>query len=425
MCKFERFVLVKRPFHGVLAGVAIAASVVLATSSCGFGSKDSSDSDTTINFLAPVYSDGANGTKALWDGIIADFKKKNPDITVNLQMESWNSINDVVRTKLQSQSTTPDILNIDAYASFAGDGLLYQASEIVSDSVLSDIQPGFKKNASLNGTQFALPLFASARTLFYNKELFNQAGITAPPKTWTELTDAAKKIQAIGGGVSGYGLPLGSEEAQGETSIWTFGAGGNWSDGDKVTVNTPQNLEGVQAMRTLADSGATQPNPGATDRKDVINAFIQGKIGMIEGLPPTIGQIKSKNPNLQYATAPSPTKTGDAVTLGVADHLMAFKKDGKKAANIKKFLDYFYSAEVYAKFVSTEGFIPITNSAATKLADDPVTKAFASTLPVAKFYPSNNPKWAAAQGAIRQQMGTIAQGADPAQVLQRIQEAAK
>ncbi|MEV6431209.1 extracellular solute-binding protein [Nocardia sp. NPDC051463] len=414
----------KRPLHGVLAGIAMATGLALAVASCGFGSKDSTDSDSTINVLAPVYSDGATGTKALWDGIIADFEKANPGVTVNLQMESWNSINDVVRTKLQSKSTTPDILNIDAYASFAGDGMLYEASEVVSPNVLSDIQPGFAKNASLNGQQFALPLFASTRTLFYNTDLFAKAGVAAPPKTWAELTEAAKKIQALGGGVSGYGLPLGSEEAQGESSIWTFGAGGNWADGDKVTVDTPQNLEGVRAMRELIDSGATQPNPGATDRKDVINAFIQGKIGMIEGLPPTIGQIASKNAGLPYLTAPSPTKSGEPVTLGVADHLMAFKKDGKKTESIKKFLDFFYGADTYSNFVQHEGFIPITNSAAAELAGDPVTKAFAATLPVAKFYPSNNPKWAAAQGAIRQQMGTIAQGADPAQVLQRIQEAA-
>jgi multiple sugar transport system substrate-binding protein len=402
--------------------MVVAAGLVLAVSSCGFGGDKSNDSDpNTLSFLAPVYSDG---TKAEWDKIIGDFHRANPDITVNLQTESWDSINDVVRTKLQSKSTTPDILNIDAYSTYATDGLLYSAADVVDPSVLADIQPGFAKNASINGTQWALPLFASARTLFYNTDLLTAAGVAAPPKTWAELTDDAKKIQALGNGVSGYGLPLGSEEAQGETSIWTFGAGGNWSDGDHLTVNTPQNLEGVQAMKAIADAGATEPNPGATNRADVINAFIQGKIGMIEGLPPTIGQIAQKNPALKYATAPSPTKAGDPSTLGVADHLMAFKKDGKKQDAIKKFLTYFYSPAVYSGFVSSEHFIPITVSGAKALVDDPVTKAFATILPAAKFYPSNNPKWGAVQGAIRQQMGTVAQGADPAAVLQKIQQAA-
>ncbi|RDI52109.1 extracellular solute-binding protein [Nocardia mexicana] len=412
----------KRPLRGAFSSIALFTGLALAVSSCGFGGNSSDDSDpNTLSFLAASYSDG---TKASWDRITADFHAQNPDIKVNVQVESWDSINDVVRTKLQSKSTTPDLLNIDAYSTFATDGQLYPASEVVSPAVLADIQPGFAKNASIGGTQWALPLFASTRTLFYNTELLARAGVATPPKTWAELTDAAKKIQALGGGVSGYGLPLGSEEAQGETSIWTFGAGGNWSDGDKITVDTAANTEGVQAMKSVAESGVTQPNPGATDRKDVINSFIQGKIGMIEGLPPVIGMIDQKNPGLKYATAPSPTKSGDPVTLGVADHLMAFKKDGKKTEAIKKFLDYFYSAPVYSKFVQSEHFIPITTGGTQAMAEDPVVKAFSATLPVAKFYPSNNPKWGAAQGAIRQQMGTVAQGADPASVLQRIQQAA-
>ncbi|NNH74823.1 extracellular solute-binding protein [Nocardia uniformis] len=400
-------------------------AAALTTASCGFGGDDDSSNDpNVINLLVPSYSDGANGTKALWDGIIADFQQANSDITVKLQVESWDTINDVVRTKLQSESTTPDILNIDAYAEFAGDGQLYPAEDIVSAEVLADIQPSFAENASIDGTQWALPLFASTRTLFYNTELFERAGVAAPPKTWTELTDAARKIQALGDGISGYGLPLGSEEAQAETSIWTFGAGGSWSDGDTLTIDTPANLEGVRAMRAIIDAGVTQPNPGATDRADVINAFIQGKIGMIEGLPPTIGQIAEKNPSLKYATAPTPTKTGAPVTLGVADHLMAFKKDGGKQAAIEKFLSFFYAPASYAKFVSNENFIPITVSGAEALADDPVAEAFSATLPTAEFYPSNNPKWAAAQGTMQQQMGTIAQGADPAEVLRKIQQAA-
>jgi len=281
---------VKRPLRGALSTVALLSGLVLVASSCGFGGSKSDSSDpNTLTFLAPIYSDG---TKAEWDKIISDFEKANPSIKVNLQMESWTDIPNVVRTDLQNESSTPDILNIDAYSTYASDGKLYPANQIVDNSVLSDLQPSFVKNASMNGTQWALPLFASTRTLFYNTDLFTKAGIAAPPKTWAELTDDAKKIQALGGGVSGYGLPLGSEETQAETSLWTFGAGGNWSDGANITIDTPQNLAGVQEIKALAGAGVTQPNPGATNRTPLINTFIQGQLGMIEGLPPTISQIQ-------------------------------------------------------------------------------------------------------------------------------------
>lgn len=278
---------------------AVLVSSALALSACGFGGDDSSSDaggKTSISFLAPTYRDGADGTKALWEGIIKDFEAKNSNIDVNLEMQSWDNINDVVRTKLQSKDTTPDILNIDAYASFATDDLLYEAKDVVSDSVLKDFQPGFVENASLDGKQYGLPLFASTRTLFYNQDLFTQAGLAAPPKTWDELLDTSKKISALGNGVSGYGMPLGSEEAQGETSIWTFGAGGNWSNGTDLTINTPENVDGVTAMKRMIDEKATQPDPGASDRTPLINTFIQGKLGMVEGLPPTVAQIQQKNP---------------------------------------------------------------------------------------------------------------------------------
>ncbi|MBF6060059.1 extracellular solute-binding protein [Nocardia terpenica] len=412
----------KRPLRGALSAFALLTGLALTISSCGFGGNKSDSSDPkTLSFLVPSYSDG---TKSEWDSIIADFHRQNPDITVNLQVESWTQIPDVVRTDLQSESSTPDILNIDAYSTYASDGKLYPADQIVDNSVLSDLQPSFVKNASINGTQWALPLFASTRTLFYNTDLFAKAGITAPPKTWAELTDDAKKVAALGGGVYGYGLPLGKEETQAETSLWTFGAGGSWSDGNKITVDTPQNLEGVQALKAIADAGVTEPNPGSTNRTPLINVFIQGKIGMIEGLPPLINMIQQQNPGLKYATAPTPTKDGAPVTLGVADHLMAFKKKTDKTAAIKKFLDFFYQSKVYSTFVKAEHFIPVTTSGVQAMADDPVVKAFAATMPVAKFYPSNDPKWAAVEGAMKQQLGTVTQGADPATVLKAVQQAA-
>jgi multiple sugar transport system substrate-binding protein len=330
----------------------------------------------------------------------------------------------VVRTKVQANQA-PDILNIDAYSGFSQDDLLYPATDIASPETIADLQPSFVQNATLGGVQQAMPLIASTRTLFYNTDLFAKAGIAAPPKTWAELQTAAEKIQALGlPDTYGYGMPLGSEEAQAETSIWTFGAGGSWGDANSLTIDTPQNLEGLQAMRQLIDTKATQPDPGATDRTPLINVFIQGKLGMVEGLPPTVGQIAEKNPGLPYATAPIPTKDGTAVTLGVADHLMAFRNPGEKAEAIKKFVDYFYSRDVYVGWVEAEGFLPVTKSGAEALSSKTELKTFLEGLPTAKFYPAANAKWSATQGAMQSLVGQIGQGTDPAAVLQQVQTAA-
>ncbi|MNW57322.1 hypothetical protein D3C74_351180 [compost metagenome] len=142
---------------------------------------------------------------------------------------------------------------------------------------------------------------------------------------------------------------------------------------------------------------------------------------MIVGLPPTIGQIAEKNPDLNYGTAPIATKDGSPVTLGVADHLMAFKNDGKKQDAIKKFLDYYYTPDVYVPWVDAEGFIPVTKSGSEELATKESIAPFLALLPDAQFYPSTNPKWSATQGAIQSLIGQVAQGKDAAAVLQEIQ----
>lgn len=392
-------------------------------SACGFGgSDDSSDGDggtTSIDLLVPSYSDG---TKKLWEGIISDFEAKHSDVEVNLEVQSWDNINDVVRTKVQSDDA-PDILNIDAFAGFAGDDLLYAADEVVSPDVIEDFQPAFAENASIDGTQYGLPLIASARTLFVNTDLMKQAGVKKAPTTWDELLDASKKIGQLDGVSGGYGMPLGAEEAQAETSIWAFGNGASWGDSSKLTIDTPEAVEAVDFMKKMVDEGATQPNAGSTDRTPLLNVFIQGKIGFIEGLPPTVGEIEANNPKLNYELAPIPTNDGSPFTLGVADHLMAFKNGGDKQDAIKAFLDYFYSTDVYLNFVNTEGFLPVTQSAAEKF-DNPVLKQFVDALPDAKFYPSTNPAWSAAQGAFQSLIGQIAQGKDPSDVLAQIQEKA-
>jgi multiple sugar transport system substrate-binding protein len=396
---------------------ALAAVLVLAAAACGGGDGGNS---RELTLLVPSYSDQS---RPYWTDLIDRFEQANPGTTVRLEVQSWDDINDVVRTKVQG-GKAPDILNIDAFAAFAKDGLLYRADEVASPATLADLQDGFKDNAGIDGTQYAFPLIASTRTLFYNKDLFARAGIAAPPKTWAELLADAREISALGGGVYGYGMPLGREEAQAETSIWTFGAGGDWARGGKITVDTPENLAGVRQMQTMVRAKATQPDPGATNRTPLLNVFIQGRLGMIEGLVVTPGQIEAKNPRLRWGTAPIPTRDGYPVTLGVADHLIAFQNDGSRRDAIREFLDFFYQRDNYVRFVRTEGFIPTTKSGSAAMAGDTRLKDFLATLPNAKFYPSTNKAWSATQGGIQSLIGQVAQGKQPEEVLAEIQRRA-
>ncbi|TDD67742.1 extracellular solute-binding protein [Jiangella aurantiaca] len=407
-----------------LTAAAVAAGLTLTA--CGFGGDDGGSGgsaedggSTTLDLLVPQYSDG---TTALWEEIIASFEDANPDVTVNLEVQSWDNINDVIRTKVQA-GEAPDILNIDAFSGFAKDDLLYPAEDVVSEDTFADFQESFIENASLDGTVYGLPMIASARALFYNEDLLAQAGVPEPPATWDDLLAAATAVTGLGTGVYGYGMPLGSEEAQAETSIWTFGGGGSWTDGDAITVDTPENLAAVEFMKQLIDAGATQPDPGATDRTPMLDVFIQGQIAMAVGLPPTIGQIEERSPDLDYGIAPVPTQDGSPVTLGVADHLMAFRNDDDKQDAIRAFLDHFFSTDVYLTFVDTEGFLPTTKSGAEGTANAERFADFLALLPDAKFYPSTNEAWAATQGALQSLVGQI-QTQDAASVLQQIQASA-
>ena len=399
---------------------AVAAVATLSLASCGFGGSggDSGGGDdaSTLDLLVPSYSDA---TKGLWEDVIDGFTKDNPDIKVNLEVQSWDNLEKVISTKVQA-GEAPDIYNGGPFAGFVEDELLYPVEEVVSDDVYSDFQDSFLANAEVDGTAYALPMIASARALFVNDGLLSQAGVEAPTD-WDSLLDAATKVSALGGGVAGYGMPLGSEEAQAEAAVWLWGGGGSFGDASEITIDTPENLVGAEQIKKMIDAGATQADPGSTQRSPLMDIFIQGKIGMQVGLPPTVGQIAENNPELDYSIVPIPTKDGSPFTLGVMDQLMAFENDGDKQEAITKFLDYFYSPEVYVPWVQAEGFLPVTKSGAEELSGEEALKPFLDVLPDAQFYPSTNPKWSAADGAFKSLFGQI-QDQPAADVLKQIQD---
>ncbi|MFV0462868.1 MAG: extracellular solute-binding protein [Nostocoides sp.] len=407
----------------VLASAALGALALTACSggsgagSASSGSSDSGSEVSTIKLVAAEYS--ASNTKAFWDAFAKTYKEKT-GYTLEVQVISWDNLDQQSSTMIQNNQA-PDILNLNAYASYAADGLLYDASEVLSPAVKDDILPTLIQYGSYQGKFYGFPDLASARALFYNTDLFSKAGITAPPKTWAELEATATKIKATGN--VGYAMPLGPEESQAEFSMWLFNNGGNWKTDDKWSINSSANVEALAYMKKLADAGVTQNNPAKTNRADAFDLFKSGKAGMVVGFSPLAGDL-DKDGKVKYEVAPFPGKDGGAsATYGVTDYLMAFKKPGNAKA-VKAFYDLYYQKDQINTFIKGEGFLPVTTSGVEQFSSDAKLKPYLDALPNLNLTPTNDPVWDKVKLAVQQNLGSAMTG-DPQQVLDSLQQSAE
>ncbi|HEX4706042.1 MAG TPA: extracellular solute-binding protein [Pseudonocardiaceae bacterium] len=411
------------------ATTAVAAALVLA--GCGSGSTDnaSGGGTKTITFVAAEYSDA---TAPYWQDMARRFAAANPGYTVHVDIQNWNNIEDYVKNLVQNHQQ-PDVLNVDHWIDFAQDNLLYKATDVLSAGTLSDMLPNAKQIGTYKGSQYGIPFILSARLMYYNKDWFTKAGIdpATPPTTWAELTADAGKLKAAGC-PQPYGMPLGSEEAQAETLLWLLGNGGGFVDsGGKWAINSSQNVQTLSYMAGLVKAGLTEPNPDAVNRTTGTFAdFEAGRVGMMLGLMTPMEDITSKHLPVNFGLAAVAGKDGALdSTLGVGDFVMAFDKgNGGNKDAVSRWLNFVFQQQNYAKFLTGEKFLPTTRSANDAMAADPADaslKPFLAVLPKATFYPQTDPAWPTVEDAMKHQIGTAVQGADPKSVLDAIQQTAQ
>ncbi|WP_067177612.1 extracellular solute-binding protein [Microtetraspora niveoalba] len=409
---------------GVAAALALSACGGESGGGDGGGADKAAGGSVTLKLVAADYGDGPtadNSGDKFWKGVVDEFQAANPGIKVDVQVINWNDIDTQVATMVQN-GQMPDILQTGDYSGFVKDGLLYKVDEVLSPNTRSDLLEKFAEFGKVDGAAYGIPFVSSARALFYNKDLFTKAGVSEPPKTWDELKAAAEKLKKAGV-TQPFGLPLGQEEAQGESFLWFMGNGGGYKDASgQWAIDSAQNVETFAFLKDLHAAGLTTPNPGTKDRKTVWEDFAAGKVGMVNGGPMSM-PIFEKGGLTNYGVAPIPGKGGPLdTTLGVEDWIMAFNKNGHQE-EIKKFFDFFYASSAAQKISDTYKLLPVTKSGIEKLSGDEKLKPFLDALPNATFYPFTDPKWSEVNTQIKQTIGGAVTG-DPAKVLGAIQKVA-
>ncbi|MFF4909244.1 extracellular solute-binding protein [Streptomyces sp. NPDC001260] len=181
--------------RGFLAASAAAGLGMTALSACG-GDSDggSSDGKTTIEWWNISTTEP---TKTVWAGLAKKFEAQNPKVKVKIvQME-----NDAYKSKMTALTASGKLPDI--FHTWGGGVLQQQVDAGLVEDLTDRTKPwadgmlSVAKQAYILGDKtYGIPFDIGMIGFWYNKALFKQAGITAPPTTWSGFLDTVKKLKA-------------------------------------------------------------------------------------------------------------------------------------------------------------------------------------------------------------------------------------
>ena len=171
------------------AALVMAGALVMGLTACG-SSGNESNGDGKL-----VFQIWDAGQKAGMEKLTEAYMEEHPDVKIEVQATGW----DEYWTKLEASATSnsmPDIfwMHSNQMYKYADNGILADCSDIVDANSFSDISIANAEGS--DGKVYGVPKDKDLVVLVYNKEIFDQAGVTYPDDTWTwdNLTEASEKI---------------------------------------------------------------------------------------------------------------------------------------------------------------------------------------------------------------------------------------
>lgn len=189
---------------------------------------------------------------------------------------------------------------------------------------------------------------------FWNKKLLNQAGVT-PPTSFDELLAAAKRIKSTTG-KTGFAVRHQMNEEPVwwlDHANWEYGYGGGWSDGEKLTINSPENVAAETAFKKMYDSGAFSVGDDASTYR---SKFAAGEIGMvIDNSSALLTMVKDNKvvPSDQVGASALPFPTKGSAYAGFA---IGINANSKRKALAKDYIRWMYTQDAQAGFA--KGLFP-------------------------------------------------------------------
>ena len=303
------------------------------------------------------------------DKLIANFEKANPDITVKHTSFPYADYRKKVSIAISSDDG-PDLVQLYyGWLNDYRDGGLIQP--LPKDTFPHDeIESNFFKMVSsmkVDGDYWGLPTAVRSLALFYNNDLFSEAGLSGPPETLDQMVEYAKKLtktDSAGNYIQvGFAVDTDGQDHHfwREVLIRHFGGQPYSNDGQKVTYNTDA---GAEALKYLTDFEKTHKTGSNGFMNRGQDAFAAGKAGMVLDGSFRISKF-NKTDGLNFSISELPGHNGTRYNFSSFwANALSTKAKGEKKEAAAKFLKYLTSEEAMQVWLDTVGELPAKPSVA-------------------------------------------------------------
>jgi multiple sugar transport system substrate-binding protein len=375
-----------RRWRGPLS-VAAVAVIALSMGACG-GSKDN-NSTTSSN-----PDDGSQIT--MWVRSATDqFSQRLVD-AYNKTHKNHVALtiipNDNYLTKVGAAAgskSLPDILASDVVytPNYTKQGLFKDiTSDIKKLPYFSSIAQSHITVATYNDKIYAVPHKLDSSVFFYNKDLFKKAGLDPekPPANFADILADARKITALGNGVTGFDL-AGSCGGCGVYTLFPYA----WADGreilsdggKKVDINNDSFKAIFKLYKQLSDEKLVDSSDKAQDGATWPANFLAGKVGMLPLGSPIVGDLL-KQTKFQWGVTALMSPDGSKTSTFIGGDVAGISATSKHPAQAWDFLKWTLDENAQVEIIAKNGDLPgrtdLTGNKYTSA--DPRTKLIADGL---------------------------------------------
>lgn len=236
---------------------------------------------------------------------------------------------------------------------------------------------GPMNSTMMDGKHYGIPFATNCTALYYNKDLFDAAGLDYPDEntTWDEFRELAKALTKDG--VYGFGnAGTNTDEGTFQCLQWLYTAGGSYKD-------IESGVDAYTLMQEMINEGSWTKDVVNWTQSDVNNNFMAGNIAMQQNGPWQIPGIESNAPDLNYGVTVLPKRdanSGQATSILGGENMGAVNKDDMSGA--VAFLEYYDQTDVMVNAMKLYGSFPPKTEAAqdSYWTDDPIQAAFIQQL---------------------------------------------